>query len=105
LEENSFTPGVRKPVVFAPGVDLLIHRLTGLDLSHAEQVRVTIRDESTGDVLFEHPSAPFDPKEGVFIACQQHYAASPDTVFEVCARDAAGAEHTGIYTILHVFPD
>lgn len=104
IEENTFAPGQRKPVVFAAGVDLLIHRLEGFDLSSARRVKVTISVESTGAVLFQDPDAPFDPREGVLIACQRHFAAlPPDTVFEVCAIEASGVERTALYTIPHEF--
>lgn len=106
IEENSFAPGERKSVVFAPGIDLLIHRLVGLDLASAKQVRVAVRVESTGALLFEDPNAPFDPQEGVLIACQRHFAKlPPDTVFEVRAVEASGAEHLAVYTIPHLFQD
>jgi hypothetical protein len=106
IEENAFAPGQRKSVVFAPGIDLLIHRLAGLDLSDAQRVRVTVRVESTGEVLIEDPNAPFNVHEGIFIACQRHFATMPpDTVFEVRAIDASGAERTAVYTIPHVYQE
>jgi hypothetical protein len=106
IEENMFAPGERRPVVFGRGIDLLIHRLSGLDLSDVRRVRVTVRVESTGDVLHEEPDAPFDAHEGVLIACQRHYATlPPDTVFEVRALEPSGAERTAVYTIPHVFED
>jgi hypothetical protein len=106
IEENTFLPGQRQSVVFAPEIDLLIHRLTGFDLSNAERVRVAVLVESTGDLLFEDPNAPFDPNEGVLVACQRHFAAlPPDTVFEVRAIEVSGAERKAVYTIPHVFED
>jgi hypothetical protein len=104
LEENTFAPGQRQSVVFGAGIDLLILCLAGLDLSSAQRVQVTVRVESTGELLFEDPNAPFDRYEGVLIACQRHFAAlPPDTVFEVRALDESGTEHTAVYTIPHVF--
>jgi len=104
IEENSFAPGQRQPVVFAPTVDLLVHRLGGMDLSNATRVKVTVSVESTGAVLFEDPDAPFDSQEGVLIACQRHFATlPPDTVFEVRAFEASGAERAAVYTIPHDF--
>lgn len=106
IEENEFVPGQRQSVVFPRGVDLLIHHLVGLDLSNAERVRVVVRTESTGEVRFDEPNAPFDRREGILIACQQHYRAMPpDTLFEVHAIEASGAEHTATYAIPHVFED
>src|SRR5262249_47836990 len=89
IVEKTFCPGTRQSAVFSPDVDMLIDRLAGLDLSNATRVHVTVRCESTGVVLVEEPNAPFDPNEGVLIACQRHYASMPpDTVFEVRAIDA-----------------
>jgi hypothetical protein len=104
IVENAFTPDERQEAVFAPATDLLIHRLAGLDLSRVTRVQVTLRAESTGDVLFEDPDAPFDPREGVLIACQRHYSVMPhDTVFELRAIETSGVERTARYLIPHVF--
>jgi hypothetical protein len=104
IEENTFAPGVRQPVVFRAGTDLLIHRLSGLDLRNAKRVRVAVGVESTGDVLMEVPDAPFDVAEGVLVACQRHFALMPpDVTIEVRAVEASGAELKGIYRIPHVF--
>lgn len=106
IKENEFAPNHRKPVMFPGGIDLLIHRLAGFDLSNAQRVRVVVRAESSGEVLFEDPNAPFDPHEGILIACQEHFRAlPPDTVFEVHAIEASGAERTATYVIPHVFED
>jgi hypothetical protein len=103
IEENLFVPG-HKPVVFPRDVDLLIHRLSGFDLSKATRVHVTVRSESTGEVLSEVPDAPFDVNEGVLIACRRHFESLPrDTVFEVRAIDASGAEQSALYSIPHEF--
>jgi anti-sigma factor RsiW len=103
IEENTFFPG-RQSVVFHSGVDLLVHRLAGADLSGAARVRVAVRVESTGALLVEDPNAPFDAKDGVLIACQRHFAdLPPDVLFEVTAIDASGTERTARYAIPHVF--
>jgi anti-sigma factor RsiW len=105
IVENPMAPGARKPVVFPAGVDLLIHRLGGLDLTRATRVAFILRVEGTGRVLVDIDDAPFDRAAGaVLVACQKHFAAlPPDTVAEVRARDAAGAEVAATYTILHRF--
>jgi hypothetical protein len=104
IVENRLAPGERRVITFPAGVDLLIHRLAGLDLTRATRVDVTVRVESTREVLFESPSAPFDPNEGVLIACQEHYShMPPDTLFEVRALDRNGAEQTATYTVTHEF--
>lgn len=103
IEENTFFPG-RQPVVFRRGVDLLVHRLAGADLTGAVRVKVAVRVESTGALLVEELNAPFDAKDGVLIACQRHFGdLPPDVVFEVTAIDAAGGERTTAYAIPHVF--
>jgi len=105
VEENAFAPGERREAIFAKGVDVLVHRLSGFELSGAQRVNVTLRVENSAQVLAEIPNAPFDVREGVLIACQLHYSnMPPDVVFEVSALDAAGAERSASYTILHVFP-
>jgi hypothetical protein len=69
--ENPMAPGDRKPVVFGPEIDLLIHRLGGLDLARAESVRVTVSIEETGVVVRDDPHAPFDRASGeVLVACR-----------------------------------
>ena len=105
IEENTFAPGQRREALFASGIDLLVHRLAGFDLSDAKRVNVTLRVEATEQVLAEIPNAPFDAREGILIACQRHYAhMPPDIVFEVSALTASGAERSARYTILHVYP-
>jgi len=104
IQESSFLPGQRRAVVFPADLDVLIHRLVGLDLTDAEHVDVTVRSESTGAVLAELPRAPFHPAEGVLIACQQHFRhMAADTVFEVRAIGASGAERVATYMIPHTF--
>lgn len=104
VRENVFSPDERKAVVFAAELDLLIHRLTGLDLSNTRRVELVVRSESSGEVLLVHPNAPFDAHEGVLIACQRHFASQPaDTVFEVRAVQASGAEQRATYPIPHFF--
>lgn len=103
IEENTFSPG-RQTVVFRRGIDLLVHRLAGVDLAGAKRVRVAVRVESTGALLVEDPNAPFDVEDGVLIACQRHFVDLPsDVLFEVSAIDASGTERTARYAIPHVF--
>jgi hypothetical protein len=105
IVQNSFSPGERKLAVFTPGVDLLIHRLGGLDLSETERVRVTMLVEETGDVIFDDPSAPFERESGeVLVACQAHFAVyPPNLVAEVRARGRSSGEQVARYMIPHVF--
>ena len=104
IQENSFLPDQRQSVVFPADLDILLHRLIGLDLTDTQRVDVTVRSESTGEVLAELPQAPFDPAEGVLIACQYHFRHQPsDIVFEVRATTRSGAERLAVYTIPHTF--
>jgi hypothetical protein len=103
--ENVFRPGERKLAVFAPEVDILIHRLTGMDLAGAERVSVLILTESTGRILFEDHFVPFDRDRGeVLVACQRHFAMfPPDVLFEVRAHGATGASPPTRFSVPHAF--
>jgi hypothetical protein len=105
IEENTIRPGQRTPLVFRADIDLLVHRLAGLDLSRAERVQVRARDEETGGLINETPAAPFDAAGGaVLIACQRHFRAfPPNIVFEVTAIEAGGVTTSATYTIPHLF--
>lgn len=108
IEEGRFAPGARREAVFRHGVDLMIHRLGGLDLAGAARVEVTISSESSGETLFFEPFAPFDPVGGeVLIACQRHFAALPaDVAFDVRALAEGDAELTRArYLVPHVFAE
>jgi hypothetical protein len=103
--ENPIRPGERKPVIFGPEIDLLIHRLGGLDLTRAESVRVTVSIEETGAVVRDDLDAPFDRAAGeVLVACQRHFAAlPPNIVFEVRARGPLGEGPVARYMAPHTF--
>ncbi len=103
IEESSFLPGQRRSVLFRADVDILVHRLTGLDLSQAREVRLAVRSESSNQLLLEESNAPFDV-DGVLIACQRHFRDLPhDVLFEVRSVSASGAEQSAVYLIPHVF--
>jgi len=105
IQENPVAPGTRREVEFPPGVDLMIHRLQGMDLGGARRVQVSVRSESTGDLLFDDLFAPFDRARGeVLVACQRHFAHMPrDIVFEVQAHDDAGVVSRATFFVPHVF--
>jgi hypothetical protein len=105
IVENPMRPAERKEAVFSPSIDVLLHRLGGLDFSRATRVGVTVSVEETGDVLFHNDDAPFDREAGeVLIACQKHFRAlPPNIVIGVCTRDESGHESLAAYTIPHVF--
>jgi anti-sigma factor RsiW len=103
--ENPMHPGERKQVLFPANVDVLLHRLGGLDLAHATRVSFTLRVESTAHVLIAIDDAVFDRNAGaVLVACQMHFASlPPDTVAEIRTLDESGVETVREYTILHRF--
>jgi hypothetical protein len=105
LVESSFQAWQRQEVTFAPGVDVMIHHLGGLDLATAERVDVTVWSESNGNIMFEEPFAPFDRERGeVLIACQRHFASFPrDVVFDVRVHRGAGLPEVRTYIVPHVF--
>jgi hypothetical protein len=107
IVETTFEPGVRRGVTFEREYDFMIHRLGGLALGDATRVSVTVRLESTGDVVHVEPFAPFDRERGeVLIACQKHFANFPhDVVFDVRvhAASAPTMPKLATYSIPHVF--
>ena len=105
VRENPIRPDERTVVVFAADTDLLVHKLTGLDLSEAASVGIVLSVEETGAVLFADPAVPFDRHSGeVLLVCQRHFATlPPNIVAVVLSRDAAGTERTARYAIPHVF--
>lgn len=105
IEETSLAPSERKAVMFRRDVDLLVHRLGGLDLTNASRVMFTLHAEGTTQVLAQVDSAPFDRDQGaVFIACQRHFAfMPPDVVADVTTIDRNGNETRARYTLLHTF--
>lgn len=106
IRESTFLPGERREVRFERGLDFMIHRLGGLALGDASRVSVTVRTESTGDVVHIEHFAPFDRSRGeVLIACQKHFAAMPhDVVFDVRVHSpSAAVPAVATYSIPHVF--
>lgn len=103
--ENVLAPGDRKPVTFGDDVDILLHRLGGLDLANAERVDVFISDDDTGAIIGAQPGAPFDRDAGeVLVACQRHFAAFPPNVrFDVAATSREGAVTHATYVVPHTF--
>jgi hypothetical protein len=102
--EDAFVPGDRREILFPADADLLIFRLSGLDLAGAEHVSFSLRSESKGELLVEIDRVPFERGEGsVLLACERHYASlPPDIVAELHIHEPAG-ERVATYTILHRF--
>jgi hypothetical protein len=103
IGEDTFAPGVRKLAVFPPDLDLLIHRLGGMDLADAVRVELHVESESAGPIVGV-PDVPFDRAAGeVLIACQQHFRDFPhDIVFRVRALAPTG-EREAVFLVPHRF--
>ncbi len=102
VRETEVQPGTQVTVAFAPGVDLLVHRLKG-DLRHAFWVDCDVLDGS-GTRLMGLEHVPFERATGeVLIACQRHYLAEypPDVCFRVSIVDADGTLSTREYRVFH----
>jgi len=105
IVENPVVAEQRVPAVFSASIDILLHRLGGLDLQRAERTQVVVTNEDTGEVLINDPRAPFDRESGeVLIACQRHFGAYSRTIiFEVRVQEPSGAEQVARYFVPHVF--
>jgi hypothetical protein len=105
VQENPVRPGERRPVVFGAHTDVLIHRLTGLDLKDAASVGVAVSIEETGEVMLEESDVPFDRGSGeLLVACQRHFATlPPNVVFEARVRRAGEPDRVVRYAVPHVF--
>jgi hypothetical protein len=105
IQETVVQPGQRIAVTFGSDVDVLAHRLRGLQLSPTSRVHLKVRVEETDEILFENEASPFDCSAGeVIIACQRHFAVfPPNVVFEVTAVEGDGAAVVSTYAIPHRF--
>jgi len=106
LAVNPMLPGQHANVHYpAPG-HLLIHRLSGLDLTRAQRVDVAL-ETSVGERFGTLEDVPFDADRGeVLLACQAHYAEMfpPDVVFVLQAVGTAGPDELARYSVLHRAP-
>lgn len=105
LRENPCIAGERREAVFEPDLEILLHRLGGLDLSRAERVQVVISVEETGEVIVDEASVPFERGSGeVLIACQRHFDVfPPTTVFDVRAFGPSGEMDAKRFVVPHRF--
>jgi len=103
--ENPVGRDERKEVFFPGDVDILLHRLRGLDLRDARAVQVRVLREGTGDTLLDVGEVPFDRDQGeILIACQRHFSEFPhDVLFEVLAQQRSGAIERVRYPVPHRF--
>jgi hypothetical protein len=103
--ENPVRRDERREVFFPRDVDILLHRLGGLDLRDALVVGMRVLQEGTGDTLLDLEDVPFDRDQGeVLVACQQHFSVLPhDVLFEVSAHQRSGAVDLVRYAVPHRF--
>jgi hypothetical protein len=105
IVENPVRRGERREILFPRGVDIVLHRLGGLDLKDARAVRMRVLREGTGDTLLDLEDVPFDRDRGeLLVACQQHFSEFPhDVLFEVVAQQRSGAIEQVRYPVPHRF--
>jgi anti-sigma factor RsiW len=104
IDERPTAPG-RTEVHFPRGLDLVILRLGGLDLSRAARVGVDLRPAGEARTITRVEDAPFDRRDdAVLLACQRHFDVLPaDIVAEVRVVDESGAATTTSFTLVHHF--
>jgi len=104
--ENPVGRNERREVLFPRDVDILLHRLRGLDLRDTRSVQVRVLREGTGDTLLDVGDVPFDRDHGeILVACQQHFSEFPhDVLFEVVAQQRSGTVERVRYPVPHRFP-
>lgn len=102
IEDNFVAPGERRRVVFSEQ-ELVIHHLGGLDLEGVDRVGLVARAADTGEILTEHPAAPFDATAGeVLIACQRHFAVFPPNIaFELTTFARGEPKKVTHYVVEH----
>lgn len=106
IQDNPIAPGEVCIGRVTPQLDVLLHRLGGLDLVDGAKVTLRVAVEQ-GDVpLFDLDEVPFDAGSGeLLVACHRHFAAlPPDVVFTVDVLDPAGHGQRLGYTVRHLFP-
>lgn len=105
IVDNPMAPGESREVPFPHEVDIVLHRLGGLDLSRATRVSFVLSVMGTEQVMIELPDVPFDRERGeVLVACQKHFADfPPDNVAEIRVQQDDGGKQQASYTLLHRF--
>ncbi len=105
MTENAMQPGEHRQAEFPEGGRLLIHRLQGLELTHADRVDL-ILSTTEGSPLGRFEDAPFDRAAGeVLVACQRHFGESfPEKiVFEIERRVGDQVEVVAAYVVDHTY--
>jgi hypothetical protein len=104
VEENPLAPGSDKEARVSAHLDVLAHRLLGLN-PRAVSASFALRVVETGDVLISLEDVPIDQDSGsVILLCTPHYASMPpNLIASVITRDESGAETLSEYTIRHLY--
>jgi hypothetical protein len=104
LKENPVQPGERSSAVFSRDVDVLLHRLGGLDLKNADRVALRLRPEGSDQHFLALPSVPFDATSSeVVIACSPHYAVFPPNIVAELDIHRGDVVTSVAYTLRHRF--
>jgi anti-sigma factor RsiW len=104
VEENPMAPGSDKEARVGAHLDVLAHRLLGLN-PRAVRASIALRVVETGDVLMSLDDVLVDQDSGsVILLCSPHYAnMPPNLIASVITRDESGAETLSEYTIRHLY--
>ena len=103
VEENPMRPGEESDPVLGPHLDVLVHRLSGVD-PNATSAVFAMKVVETGEVLVQMDEVPIAKTGDVLLVCSPHYASlPPNVVASVTTRSAAGTEMTSEYVIRHHF--
>lgn len=106
IQDNPIAPGEINTGRVTPELDILLHRLGGLDLVVGSHVTLRIAVERGDAPLFAIEEVPFDSGTGeLLVACHRHFAAlPPDVTFTVDVRHPSGHNQRNRYTVRHLFP-
>lgn len=103
LHETTIAPGQQGQALFAPGTEVVVLRLEGLDPARGAVVRFVLRPEDASATIFESDHVPVEGG-AIRLVCQRHFEGfPPDVVAEVHVRDDAGRDSVAEYRIHHVF--
>lgn len=102
VEENPMGPGETTSPVLGPSLDVMIHRLRGVDPA-ATSAKVELRVVETGDLLVAIDEVPNLETGDVLLVCSPHYASFPPNIRARIITQSAAGESTTEYVIQHRF--
>lgn len=100
---NTMGPGQTAEVCYPQSGHLLVHRLSGVDLSRARRIDLDVSAPG-GEALWHAEDVPFDAERGeILVPCQRHFADlfPRDIVFSVEIISADQHEEVARYTVRH----